>query len=125
LRQSGGLALGLVAMAEGEVVGHAAYTEVRIEGRMDGWFGLGPIGVLPAFQRAGIGSALIQDGFRRLRRAGARGCVVVGDPAYYTRFGFLPYPGLTLAGFPPENFLAVSFAGEVPAGVVTYHSALS
>jgi putative acetyltransferase len=125
LRHSGGLALGLVAMAEGEVVGHAAFSEVRIDGRLEGWFGLGPIGVLPPVQRSGVGSALIHDGFRRIRRAGARGCVVVGDPAYYTRFGFATPPGLTLAGFPPEYFLALAFQNGVPSGVVTFHRAFS
>lgn len=114
-----------MALAEERVVGYAAFTEVRIDDRLAGWFGLGPIGVLPDMQRAGIGSALIADGFHRLKRADARGCVVVGDPAYYSRFGFSHNPGLTLAEFPPDYFLAIAFRGEIPLGNVTYHAALS
>jgi putative acetyltransferase len=125
LRQYGGLALGLVAKLEGQVVGHAAFSEVRIDGRLQGWFGLGPIGVLPAYQRAGIGTGLINDGFRRLRRAEAKGCVVVGDPDYYSRFGFSRQAGLTLEGFPPEYFQAFALSGSFPSGKVTFHFAFA
>jgi hypothetical protein len=59
-----------------------------------GWFGLGPISVLPELQGTGIGTLLMQDALRLLRARGAAGCVVLGDPAYYSRFGFAPEASL-------------------------------
>ena len=57
-----------------------------------GWYGLGPLSVLPPYQRQGIGGALIHEGLSRLKGLGARGCCLVGHPAYYQRFGF-QHPG--------------------------------
>lgn len=57
-----------------------------------------------------------------LRKLGAAGCVVLGEPDYYGRFGFKVYEGLMLPGIPQEYFLALPFAGEVPCGAVQYHS---
>ncbi len=65
---------------------------------------------------------LINDGIERLRALGARGCVVLGDPAYYGRFGFRSNGGLTYPGVPSEYFQTLSLAGTTPAGVVAYHA---
>lgn len=88
-----------------------------------GWYGLGPVSVLPVFQGQGIGSQLIREVLSRLREMGAGGCVVLGDPRYYERFGFKAVPGLVLPGVPPEYFMALAFGAEVPQGCVAYHAA--
>jgi putative acetyltransferase len=56
-----------------------------------------------------------------LRQRGAAGCVLLGDPAYYRRFGFKPEPGLVLPEVPPQYFQALSFGPSMPQGVVAYH----
>jgi putative acetyltransferase len=89
LRRSGELTLSLVALAEqGEIVGHVAFSPVTIDDLHNGWFGLGPIAVDPAVQRAGIGRAMVQSGLAVLRERGASGCALIGDPAIYSRYGF-------------------------------------
>lgn len=60
-----------------------------------------------------------------LREMGASGCILLGDPAYYSRFVFKPVPGLSLPGVPPEYFLAHAFEAPLPQGEVTYHSAFN
>jgi putative acetyltransferase len=123
LRDAGALTLSLAAV-EGEVVlGHIAFSPVTIDGRERGWFGLGPLAVQPEAQGQGIGQALVRAGLARLRASAAQGCVLLGAPGYYGRFGFAACPQLRLADVPPEYFLALSFAGEPPAGEVRYHPA--
>jgi predicted N-acetyltransferase YhbS len=123
LRAAGALSLSLVAEEDGRIVGHAAFSPVRIPGAERRWFGLGPVSVLPARQRAGIGSALIREGLERLRASGAKGCVVLGEPAYYGRFGFVSDPILTYGGAPSDYFRRLVFDGPAPAGDVDYHPA--
>lgn len=123
LRRTGALAVSLVAEADGRVVGHVAVSPVRIGDGADGWFGLGPISVLPAHQGQGIGTQLMDATLRQLRTTAAKGCVVLGEPGYYGRFGFLPVAGLVLPDVPPEYFQAISFGTGIPQGEVTYHPA--
>jgi putative acetyltransferase len=125
LRHDGALRLSLVATIDGAVVGHLACSAVRIQGQDQGWCGLGPIGVLPGRQRAGIGSALVRNALRRLAGRGVPGCVVLGDPAWYGRFGFAARPGLVLPGAPPAHFLALALTGPVPQGQVAFHPAFA
>jgi putative acetyltransferase len=126
LRDAGALSLSLVAEADGEIVGHVAFSKVTINGEDVEWYGLGPISVHPALQKQGIGARLIQSGLARIREMGARGCVLEGDPNYYNRFGFQSYPTLTYAGSPaPEYFMARPFydTDAVPTGKVDFHGA--
>ncbi len=124
LRADGDLALSLVAEAGGALTGHIAFSPVCIGGNSaSGWYGLGPVSVVPARQGEGIGGALIAEGFARLQAMGAKGCVVLGDPAYYGRFGFAHDPQLIYPGPPPEYFQRIVFAGEPPAGEVRYAAA--
>jgi putative acetyltransferase len=123
LRSAGALSVSLVAVLEGEVAGHVAFSPVMVGGRALGWHGLGPLAVRPAAQRRGIGAALVREGLARLRAQGAAGCVVLGDAAYYARFGFAVRPGLVYPGPPPEHFMALSFGAGYPAGPVAYHPA--
>ncbi|MDF2621038.1 MAG: family N-acetyltransferase [Xanthobacteraceae bacterium] len=121
LRADGALALSLVAEEEGEVIGYLAASAARI-GTQDGWGLVGPLAVLPSRHRQGIGTALMAEALRRLR-ATSRGAALVGDPAYYGRFGFRAYPGLSLTGCPPEVVQALPFDGIEPRGELIHHPA--
>lgn len=123
LRAARSLTISLVAEADGRIVGHVAFSPVKISDGSSNWYGLGPVSVLPQYQRRGIGSALIEEGLSRLRGLGARGCCLVGHPQYYKRFGFQNIPGLVLEGVPEEVFFALSFDGLVPRGIVEFHPA--
>lgn len=124
LRAAGALSVSLVAEIDGAVIGHVAVSPVTISDGAVGWFGLGPISVLPACQRQGVGSALMRAALEALRELGAAGCVVVGEPAYYGRFGFKAESGLAYPEIPPEYFMALAIdRSEMPKGVVTYHNA--
>ena len=121
LRAAGALTVSLVAEVDGRVVGHVAFSPVTISDGTTNWYGLGPVSVLPQCQRQGIGKALIGEGLSRLRGLGARGCCLVGHPAYYRKLGFENPAGLVVEGVPPEVFLALSFDGKTPQGTVTFH----
>ena len=123
LRRTGQLSISLVAAEHDEILGHVAISPVSISSGVTGWYGLGPISVRPDRQGKGIGSALMRAALQQLRQQGAAGCVVLGDPAYYGRFGFKAHPGLELPDVPPEYFQALSFTGELPVGVVKYAAA--
>ncbi|BAN48159.1 GNAT family N-acetyltransferase [Metapseudomonas resinovorans] len=123
LRRAGQLSISLVAEDDGAIVGHVALSPVRISSGASGWYGLGPISVAPARQGQGIGARLMEAALTGLRELGAQGCVLLGDPAWYARFGFAPQPGLVLPGVPPEYFQALSFSGDWPQGEVSYHLA--
>ena len=93
LRENGALTLSLVALAEGKVVGHIAFSPVRIvggAGEERNAIGLAPMAVLPEHQRKGLGSKLIREAFPILRKRGHTRVVVLGHPEYYPRFGFIP-----------------------------------
>ncbi len=125
LRAAGALTISRVAEIDGEIIGHIAISPVQVSSGATGWFGLGPVSVHPDHQRNGIGRALVTQALAELKSMGAAGCVLLGDPAYYQRFGFQCEPGLVLPGVPAEFFQAMSFSGAFPAGIVTYHDAFS
>ena len=121
LRAARALAVSLVAEVDNHVVGHIAFSPVTLSDGTQGWYGLGPVSVLPSHQREGIGKALIDEGLSRLKGMQARGCCLVGHPEYYRKFGFTNVTGLVHEGVPQEVFLALSFDGHVPHGEVTFH----
>jgi putative acetyltransferase len=125
LRRAGALTLSLIAEEGPDLLGHVAFSPVLIGGEVRSWFGLGPVAVRLDQQRKGIGRALIESGLSHLRTQGARGCVVLGDPAYYRRFGFESDPALRSADTPAELFQRLSFAGDRASGLVTNHEAFS
>jgi len=125
-RAADALSLSLVASQDGAPIIHAASPPVGFDGRIGGWLGLGPLSVAPRWQRRGVGSALVRSGLRRLAERGAAGCVVLGDPAYFGRFGFAPQPGSLLPGVPAGHFMALAMPGTadtLPAGTVAYRPA--
>lgn len=123
LRAANALTLSLVAEDENTIVGHVAFSPVVISDGTTGWLGLGPISVVPEHQKQGIGTALIRESLTRLQAQNAGGVVLLGDSAYYGRFGFAVRPGLMLEGVPAEHFLALSFTENYPQGMVAFHPA--
>ena len=122
LRTDGALTLSLVALESDEVVGHIAFSPVTLpEGGH--WFGLGPLSVRPDAQRRGFGAALVRAGLERLQALDADGCVVLGDPGYYGRFGFESDPAVTFGGKPSPYFQRLILRGPPPRGEVHFHSA--
>ncbi len=121
LRAAKALTVSLVAEVDGRMIGHIAFSPVTISDGTQNWYGLGPVSVLPAYQRQGIGKALIREGLSRLRDMNAEGCCLVGHPDYYIKFGFKNLPGFVYEGVPPEVFFALSFGGHIPQGTVTFH----
>ena len=122
LRAAGSLTVSLVAELNKRVVGHIAFSPVTISDGCPNWYGLGPVSVLPEFQRQGIGSALIQEGVSRLKSHNAQGCCLVGHPDYYKRFGFKNIKKLVHEEVPEELFFAWSFDGHYPQGTVEFHA---
>jgi putative acetyltransferase len=114
LRDDPAWALSLVAELDGEIVGHLLFSQGS-----RGVMTLGPLAVLPAYQRRGIGTALMHGGLARITEP----VVLLGHPAFYTRFGFRPaFPlGVTnqwaIEG--PEWMIR----GEAPPGEVRYPAA--
>ena len=123
LRSANALTISLVAEVDGAVVGHIAFSPITISDGTDNWYGLGPVSVLPGFQRQGIGKALIREGLSRLKDVGAKGCCLVGHPDYYRKFGFENTTRLVLEGVPSDVFFALSLDGSIPQGNVAFHDA--
>jgi len=121
LRAAKALSVSLVAVAGGKVVGHIAFSPVAVSDGSAGWYGLGPISVLPELQRQGIGKALMREGLAAIQALGAKGCMLVGDPEYYRRFGFKIVPDLILEDVPPQYFLALPFGENKASGNVKFH----
>lgn len=123
LRDAGALAVSLVAERSGQVIGHIAFSPVQFSDGSAHWYGLGPAAVIPELQRQGIGKALIGNGLAALRAMDAAGCVVLGDPDYYARFGFKNQPECIFEGVPAEYFQVLAFGPHAAAGKVAYHEA--
>lgn len=121
LRDAGALSFSLVAESQGDIVGHVALSPVVIDDDAHGWYGLGPVSVSPERQRMGIGRSLIRAVLRQAEDAGGNGCVVLGHPDYYRRFGFSRDHALALPGFAVEHFFALRWRGRMPSGTVRYH----
>ena len=92
LRRAGRLAISLVAVRGEDIVGHIAFSPVRIVSATStrDAIGLAPMAVLPACQRQGIGSQLVRAGLARCGEARYDVVVVLGHPHYYPKFGFTP-----------------------------------
>ena len=126
LRADGVLSVSLIAERDGRLIGHVAFSPVSIGGEPSGsqgwWYGWRRLRCCPiASGRASVrGWCARVDALRRQR---ARGCVLLGEPAYYTRFGFAPSGDIVFPGVPPGYFLALSLDDSAPrpSGDVRYH----
>ena len=125
LRKNGDLVLSLVVLDNDQIVGHIAFSPVTVSESSGVWFGLGPVSVHPEQQRAGAGRQLVETGLLRLRSLDAAGCVVLGDPAYYERFGFSSSGNLSFGKVPMEYVLALAFSPEQAKGEIKYASAFN
>jgi putative acetyltransferase len=131
LREANALTVSLVAelnltASNSKIIGHVAVSAVTVSDDSESWYGLGPISVHPDHQGQGIGSLLMKHALRDLEQLGAAGCVLLGDPAFYSRFGFEAINGLILADVPKEYFQALLLHGAgFPQGQVIYHAAFS
>jgi predicted N-acetyltransferase YhbS len=123
LRTAGALSVSLIAEAEGQIMGHVAFSPVRITQAEGDWYGLGPISVLPAWQGRGVGQALVREGLREIEALRAAGCVVLGDPAYYSRFGFESDAALRYGPEPSPYLQRLILRGAAPSGEVQYNAA--
>lgn len=121
LRAADALSISLVAEDSEGIVGHIAFSHVRVEHGEGSWYGLCPLSVAPDRQGQGIGSRLVKAGLDMLERMQAAGCVVAGDPDYYGRLGFLNSEALNTDGIPNEYFMFLSLHGSKPSGIVHYH----
>ena len=120
LRADGDLVLSLVALSNDQaIVGHIAFSPVRIEGADGPWYQLGPVSVIPLRQNIGIGSQLIERGIEEMRGAGAKGIALVGNPEYYARFGFSLDHGCTLSEAMDPYLQVLTFDGDPPSGQLT------
>ena len=132
LRERAAAYIGLVAVSDGEVVGHIAFSRVTIEPPRLALsaFGLAPMAVLPRLQQTGIGSALVREGLAACRRAGGGAVFVLGHPAYYPRFGFEPAADRGIRSeydVPPEAFMVLELrvgALDGVEGIARYDPAL-
>ena len=121
LRSANALTISLVAEIDKQIVGHIAFSPINISDGTTGWYGLGPVSVLPDYQKQGIGKALINKGLSLLKNMGAQGCALVGPSEYYKKFGFKNYPEMIHEGIPQEVFLALPFTEKIPKGIVVFH----
>ena len=118
LRAAGRLSVSLVADANDAIVGHVAFSPVSTASGAVG-IGLGPLAVLESHRRKGVGARLVDSGLAQFRSAGFGWAVVLGDPAYYARFGFRPASLFGLSdefnGGPAFQALEL-MAGQLPLG---------
>lgn len=125
LRADGDLLLSLVAERAGDILGHAAFSPAFVTGEQPiGWIGLGPISVWPDHQRHGIGSALVRAGLNQIKTAGHLGAVLVGDPNYYSRFGFQSDGHLHYRDVPDRYVQWLAFGEMRPSGTLTFSRGL-
>jgi putative acetyltransferase len=112
LRAAGAVLVSLVAIANGRVVGHILYSPASIAGVRGA--ALGPMSVLPEYQRQGIGGKLVQSGNRKLETAGCPFIIVVGHPEFYPRFGFAPAKvrGITCEWNVPDSVFMIAVLDE-------------
>ena len=125
LRKSGAFIpeLSLVAQLDGEIVGHILFTKAMVGNTAV--LALAPLSVLPAYQRRGIGTALIQEGHRIARTLGYGCSVVLGSAQYYPKAGYSPAESLGIKppfDVPSENFMACRLREDAPSvhGVLRY-----
>jgi putative acetyltransferase len=125
LRAAGRLTVSLVATRDDRLIGHVALSPTTVNGADAGGLGLGPIAVLADYRRRGAGSLLVRESLRSAAAGGAGFAVVLGDPAYYRRFGFRRAADAGLANEygADEEFMIIALppgAARIPRGLLRY-----
>lgn len=121
LRDAGALALSLVAEHDGVVVGQITLSLAFAADGSPGWYALGPVSVEPALKHQGIGGQLIRAGIAWLRDQDAAGCILIGNPVYYSRFGFRVFSELASAGMPAQYYQILPLRVAEPDMAVRFH----
>jgi putative acetyltransferase len=121
LRDDGVLALSLVADQGGIIIGQVTFTPAFAADGSEGWYTLGPVAVEPNLQHKGVGCQLIEAGLQLLRERNAAGCILVGNPLYYRRFGFKLAPHLAPEGGHAEYFQILPLGIAEPKAVIDFH----
>ena len=116
--------ISLVAEVDGVIVGHILFSPVSLEPPITNWkaLGLAPLGVVPSYQRQGIGKALVKVGLERSKQLGIALVVVLGHPSYYPKFGFKKASERELANEyqADEAFMAI----ELTPGILNNYKGL-
>lgn len=132
IRRLDGVTLSLVALIEGQIVGHILFSPVTIGAAPEPLpaVGLSPLAVLPDYQRRGVGTRLVEEGLHLCREQGYQVVVVLGHPSYYPRLGFVPsrHYGVYCAYLPPDHdaFMVLELqpgALDGRQGLVAFHPA--
>ena len=123
LRSAGALALSLVACIRKRIVGQVSFSPASQSDDSAPWYALRPISVHRDYQSQGIGCEPIPHGLGRLRALDDRSCILVGNPAYYQRFGFALAPEHTPLKESSDYFQLTLFASGQPKGVFTFRQA--
>jgi putative acetyltransferase len=132
LREQARPLVSLVADDGGAVIGHILFSPVALSGHPGlALMGLAPMAVAAAHRNRGVGSALVRAGLERCRETGCDAVVVLGHPAYYPRFGFVPAAGFGIGceyDAPAEAFMLLELRPGALAGAggtVRYHAAFA
>lgn len=121
--------LSRVALFDGQLVAHVLFSNIAIDGHAA--LALAPLAVSPAFQRRGAGAALVREGLERCRELGHTVVIVLGEPEYYSRFGFAPAERFAITPpfeVPSQYFMALELAEgalSTISGVVRYAPAFA
>ncbi|GAB5487337.1 MAG: N-acetyltransferase [Parasphingorhabdus sp.] len=121
LRDHDALTISLVAKQDDKIVGHIAFSPAFPDDGSDGWYTLGPVSVEPELQKMGVGSQMIRKGLNMLQDRNANGCILIGNPEYYRRFGFEAAPESCPDGEPAEYYQMIWFGDEKPQQVIGFH----
>lgn len=121
LRAADALTISLVAEQGDTIVGHIAFSPATAADGSESWYALGPVAVEPELQRQEIGSELVREGLALLRNCDAAGCILVGNSAYYSRFGFKPFPDLCPENEPAEFFMILPLRTTGPKAIMAFH----
>lgn len=123
MRHENGITLSLVAEYKNMLIGNVIFSLLIVEGHLSRWNLLGPLAVLPEFQRQGIGSMLVHYGISLLKSMLYDGCVLFGDPLYYYKFGFTRANTVWHENIPQEFILEQSFSQKQVHGLIRFHQA--
>jgi putative acetyltransferase len=124
LRAEGDSVIALVAVEQSQIIGHVMLSNMAAPFKA---LGLGPVSVRPDRQRSGVGSALIREGLGQAREDGWHAVFVLGDPAFYRRFGFDPeLAGGFTCPYAGPHLMVLCMSNDLPrSGTIDYASAFA